>query len=665
MAFLEVTLNGKVLQKLDLDPSKTFHVGRDPSCEVSIVDEVISRKHLRIQFADSGWLVENISKYGQFVSPEGATRSANVSLGAYFHIPPYSFRIVEPAASGEISNSQIQVRVGHFGQDEYTIAKPSESPETPEPQEFVSDEHTVVAGTQVGFIPQSILTMIRADGTSEEFVIDRPLTRVGRAPTCEVVVDDPKASRNHIEIIRSGNSLVVKDLGSSNGTFLNGTPMKSQQSVILCSGDELEIGKVRMTFEIRDPNFEKQLQTLPQELNDHLPAPTGDSADLYPMVSNGALAQPKIVYGSEPFALPTGGTTRSGNQKKKQLHMAIAAVAVVLVYLLLFNDDKATNPNGDNPPAENAKPDDPLASLPEEQRRQIEMTYQVAKDLYTRGRFESALFEITKIHEVVPSYKDSKEIANLAQDGINRKREIENIEEEKRQAQERKAKIEAGVRNCRGLMRQTNALSEIQSCLQPVLELDPGNAEAQQMIDSLQLAADQAKQRLDQNRKTQDRVRAGQELYEQAEALRARGDYEKATEAYGRHIASTNPDPMNLKDKSRQAVQTIRAEFKSKVDGLVQEAQAEYGNKSRKTAFSKLTKALNLDPDHAEGRSLKAKIVAELYKEMKVIYSDSVLEESMGNVEQAKEKWKQILEADVPSGEYYNKAKVKMKKYGG
>jgi tetratricopeptide (TPR) repeat protein len=448
--------------------------------------------------------------------------------------------------------------------------------------------------------------------------------------------------------------------------------MKSQQSVILCSGDELEIGKVRMTFEIRDPNFEKQIQTLPQERSEDFPivnegfalATQDGFGGAYPMTADGALAQPKIVYGSEPFALPAGAAP-SNNQRTKHIRMAIAALAVVLVYTLLFHDDKGANPVDGQPTAEDPKTDDPLAGMPDEKKRQLEMTYQVAKDLYTRGRFESALFEITKIHEVTPNYKDSKEIANLAQDGINRKREIESLEEEKRLAQERTTKIESGVRACRNLMRQTSALDQLQVCLQPVLELDPGNAEAQQILDSLRMAEDQAKQKLDHNRKAQDRIRAGQELFQRAEALRVKGDFEKATEAYGRHIASTNPDPMNLKEKSKQAVQKIRDDFKSKVDGLVREAQSEYGNKSRKTAFSKLNQALNLDPDHVEGRALKGKIVAELYKEMKVLYSDSVLEESMGNVEQAKEKWKQILETDVPSGEYFNKAKVKMKKYGG
>jgi hypothetical protein len=49
---------------------------------------------------------------------------------------------------------------------------------------------------------------------------------------------------------------------------------------------------------------------------------------------------------------------------------------------------------------------------------------------------------------------------------------------------------------------------------------------------------------------------------------------------------------------------------------------------------------------------------------MKAIYEDSVLEESLGNIDSAKEKWKHLMLEDLQSDEYYNKAKLKLQKYG-
>jgi hypothetical protein len=49
---------------------------------------------------------------------------------------------------------------------------------------------------------------------------------------------------------------------------------------------------------------------------------------------------------------------------------------------------------------------------------------------------------------------------------------------------------------------------------------------------------------------------------------------------------------------------------------------------------------------------------------MKNIYEDSVLEESLGNVDSAKEKWRRIMKEDLDFDEYTAKAKSKLQKYG-
>ncbi len=57
-------------------------------------------------------------------------------------------------------------------------------------------------------------------------------------------------------------------------------------------------------------------------------------------------------------------------------------------------------------------------------------------------------------------------------------------------------------------------------------------------------------------------------------------------------------------------------------------------------------------------------VIALMRKEMKAIYEDSVLEESLGNVESAKEKWKKIMSEDLDFDDYSIKAKSKLQKYG-
>src|SRR5689334_180815 len=73
---------------------------------------------------------------------------------------------------------------------------------------------------------------------------------VGREPTCDVRLDDPHVSRTHAALERRGGAVYVQDLGSSGGTFVNGTPAKS---VELRQGDVVAFATVRARFEAALP----------------------------------------------------------------------------------------------------------------------------------------------------------------------------------------------------------------------------------------------------------------------------------------------------------------------------------------------------------------------------------------------------------------------------
>ncbi len=69
---------------------------------------------------------------------------------------------------------------------------------------------------------------------------------IGRLDTCDVVLDDPTVSRNHAEVRREGDGFEVIDLGSRNGTRVNGYGITRQR---LADGDDLLIGAVPLRFE--------------------------------------------------------------------------------------------------------------------------------------------------------------------------------------------------------------------------------------------------------------------------------------------------------------------------------------------------------------------------------------------------------------------------------
>jgi hypothetical protein len=70
---------------------------------------------------------------------------------------------------------------------------------------------------------------------------------IGRMPECQVVLSDPNVSRRHAEVLRVDEDFMVRDLGSTNGTRINGSPIKEGY---LQSGDNITVGSTTLVFEM-------------------------------------------------------------------------------------------------------------------------------------------------------------------------------------------------------------------------------------------------------------------------------------------------------------------------------------------------------------------------------------------------------------------------------
>ncbi|HYZ81276.1 MAG TPA: DUF3662 and FHA domain-containing protein [Solirubrobacteraceae bacterium] len=71
---------------------------------------------------------------------------------------------------------------------------------------------------------------------------------LGRSRQCDVTVDDPNVSRTHAEVRPRGGSWVLSDLGSTNGSRLNGRRVEGSE--VLKPGDEIELGTTVVRFEL-------------------------------------------------------------------------------------------------------------------------------------------------------------------------------------------------------------------------------------------------------------------------------------------------------------------------------------------------------------------------------------------------------------------------------
>ena len=94
---------------------------------------------------------------------------------------------------------------------------------------------------------QAVLVMFRSDGERRSFSIARDMTVIGRREDCDLRIPLGEVSRKHCRLIRDGDTLKLEDLGSSNGTFLNGQRV---QEAILSPGDTIQVGPVVFAVQI-------------------------------------------------------------------------------------------------------------------------------------------------------------------------------------------------------------------------------------------------------------------------------------------------------------------------------------------------------------------------------------------------------------------------------
>ena len=106
-----------------------------------------------------------------------------------------------------------------------------------------------------------------------EYLIHGDEFLLGRGNDCDLCLYDTTASRHHCLIRVRGSEITLADLGSSNGTFLNGTRVISQTA--LQTGDEIRVGACRYVVDLgNDADFAEQFlrsDVDPKALTSRLP----------------------------------------------------------------------------------------------------------------------------------------------------------------------------------------------------------------------------------------------------------------------------------------------------------------------------------------------------------------------------------------------------------
>lgn len=691
---LTLFLNDNEIQSLILDPSQDYTVGRGDDCEIKLQGERgISRKHIRLYFNGTHWMVELLSKFGGLIYHHESAESIELDPGVEFSIPPYKF-ICEATTTGPIEveapSSPLGEAIEPINRNNPSFEPVSSSSHSADSSEVVAslfdevedspDQEAYEGGlesTSPGYSQLATLLIAHyPTGDEEIFKLEGNSWVAGRDPDCEIFLRNDHVSRRHFELNQTEQGLQIIDLGSSNGTFLNEKPLQPNQAYNLESGDQIRVKKLRLTLQIKDLEFHERLSHIPQSqllapihspyLQDQVaPGPVAPSPPQAMVPTENYLAQylgldenPMGVV-KEASPLPTS-KMQIWHQHKIKI---ITGLLIPVIIIGLFMDEKPKKETIDLG-AKN-KEMTPYEKLSQQERELIKDSLRLAKSYLHGAKYSLCLSEIQKIHKHVPFYERSVSIEKTCRAGL----EIEDKQRAEQEKLEKQAQTEQKIRgvidNCKAKFNNFETLEELNQCLAAAIELNPGSLEVEQLQATLSDKIQRQQQLVTQRAERARLIAMGEREFQKAMKTLDEGHLLNSIKELNEYLKTSYPDPKQNRQKAERALASIKKKLEIKVGVLLDDCKKSLSKEQYKEAFDKCELAKKEDPTNSQVSLLQKDIRHQLSKKMKILYDNASIEENYGNIEAAKEIWKKIISEDFKDGsEFYSRSIRKLKKYG-
>ncbi|MCW0213988.1 MAG: FHA domain-containing protein [Pseudonocardia sp.] len=209
---LEIVAGGR---RLRVDAERPFVIGRGPEADLDVGHPRASRQHVVLEHTAAGWTITDRSRNGTFV--DGRRVSVVPVAG------PVRVRLGDTQDSVVVEVRPVEVPVPIRATAPVPAAAAPPAPPAP-------SHGTPHPGTPHPGTPAEVLLQ-QGGQTSVRHVLTARLT-VGRLPDNDVVLDDLLVSRRHAELrrdMRGTGAWRIVDLGSGNGTFVNGTRVREAE----------------------------------------------------------------------------------------------------------------------------------------------------------------------------------------------------------------------------------------------------------------------------------------------------------------------------------------------------------------------------------------------------------------------------------------------------
>jgi pSer/pThr/pTyr-binding forkhead associated (FHA) protein len=168
-------------------------------------------------------------------------------------------------------------------------------------------------------------------GRSHELTADK--TTVGRVEDNTFQIPEPSVSSHHCEIFMRGNDVVVHDLNSTNGTFINGEKISE---TVLKPGQVLRLGQIEMRLETEGGGGSAPVGAS-TPVSAPVPSQTKKPAE-HTMVMQRGVKLDELEQGARPAGFESAGKgfSKKDNKVNKIFWIAAAIFGLVIVGLLLY-----------------------------------------------------------------------------------------------------------------------------------------------------------------------------------------------------------------------------------------------------------------------------------------------------------------------------------------